>query len=175
MKRQYRRGRRGTFILILIMGLYVVGFSYLLVRLAHFNPLTGTYTYDPRTDTPSNFFLANRPEVVLVDTLTKQIQRDGTYPPNATTPVAKITPLKVDISTYTDWQAYAYINTRLDYTDGTVRIETFRFHSSGSEGMVLVWPLSLVADITFHATYGRLTSCQELPNELPPQAACGLD
>jgi hypothetical protein len=171
MKSQYRRSRRGNYVLILAIGLIVVGTSFLLVRLTHFNPLTGTYTYDPRTDTPSNFFLANRPDLVLVDALTKQIARDGSYPPNASAKVAKITPLKVDISTYTDWQAYAYINTRLDYTDGTARIETFRFHSSGSEGMF--WPLA--GDITFHATYGRLTGCQELPNEWLPQAECGLD
>jgi hypothetical protein len=173
LKSQYRRSRRARYILILAIGLIVVFASALFVRLSHFNPLSGTYTYDPRTDNPSDFFLANRPDVVLVDTLTKQIEREGTYPPNATAKVAKITPLKVDINTYTDWQAYAYIQTRLDYADGTARVETFRFHSGGSEGML--WPLSLGGEITYHAAYGRLAECSELPSEPPGQAVCGLD
>ena len=166
-----RRGRLGYYFLGICLALVIA--AAVFIRVTHFNPLTGTYTYDPRTDQPSGFFLANRPDFVLVDALTKQIQRDGTYPPNAAAKVVKITPLNVDIGTYTDWQAYAYIRTRLDYADGTTRVETFRFHSGGSQGML--WPLSPGGEITYHAIYGRLTECSELPDEPSGQAVCGLN
>jgi hypothetical protein len=142
----------------------------LLVLITHFNPLTGVYTYDPRTDQPSRLVLANRPDLVFIDALTKQLERDGTYPPNATANVVRVEPIRVAVSTYTDWQAEAFVTTRLDYADGSSRVEEFRFHSVGSEG---AW-LPLVGDITYHAFYARLAGCKEIPDEPAGKSVCGI-
>lgn len=139
--------RRCILVSGLVVCLFVTVAGVLLVLITHFNPLTGVYTYDPRTDQPSQLLLANRPDLVFVDALTKQLERDGTCPPNATAKVVRVEPIQVAVSTYTDWQAYAFVTTRLDYADGTSRVEEFRFHSVGSEG---IW-LPLVGDITNHA------------------------
>src|SRR5260221_1210640 len=98
--------RRRIFVSALVACLLVFIAGMLLVQISHFNPLTGVYTYDPRTDQPSRLVLANRPDLVLVDALTKQLERDGTYPPNAPSNVVSVEPIRVDVSTYTDWQAY---------------------------------------------------------------------
>jgi hypothetical protein len=162
--------KKRILVLALVGCLFVAIVGYLLVRISRFNAVTGIYTYDPRTDQPSNLFLANRPDVVLFDALSKQIEKDGTYPPNARAKVVKVEPVKVDVSTYTDWQAYAYVTTRLEYADGTTRFEEFRFHSGGSEG---AW-LPFVGDITIRAQYRRLAGCREIPEE-PSKSVCGLE
>jgi hypothetical protein len=112
MKRQILTGG-------LVGFLFVAVVAYLLLPLRQFNLATGVYTYNPRTDQPSSLFLVNRPDGVLLDTLAKQIEKDGTYPPNAKAKVTKVEPIKVDVTTYTDWQAYAYVTTQLVYADGT--------------------------------------------------------
>ncbi len=162
--------KKRILILALVGCLLVAIVGYLLVLISHFNPVTGIYTYDPRTAQPSSLFLANRPDVVLFDTLTKQIEKDGTYPPSAKAKVVKVEPVKVDLSTYTDFQAYAYVTTRLDYADGSSRFEEFYFHSGGSEG---AW-LPIVGDVTIRAVFGRLVGCREIPEE-PSKSECGLE
>jgi hypothetical protein len=137
------------------------------VLITHFNPLTGVYTYDPRTDQPSDLILANRPDLVFLDVLTKQIEKDGTYPPNAAATVVKVEPIQVAVSTYTDWQAFAFLTTRLDYADGTSKVEEFSFHSVGSQR---AW-LPIVGEITYHNYYARLIGCNEIPDE-PGKSTC---
>jgi hypothetical protein len=158
------------FVSALVACLLVSIAGVLLVQMTHFNPLTGIYTYDPRTDQPSRLVLANRPDLVLVDALTKQLARDGTYPPNAAVSVTGVEPIQVAVSTYTDWQAYAFVTTRLDYANGTARIEEFRFHSVASEGASLPYHI----DLTYHAFYGRLAECSEIPGEPAGKSVCGL-
>ena len=162
--------KRRILFLGLAVFLLVAVVVYLLSPLRQFNLVTGIYTYDPRTDQPSSLFLANRPDVVFLDVLTKQIEKDGTYPPSTKAKVVKVEPIKVDVSTYTDWQAEAYVTTRLDYADGTSRVEEFRFHSGGSEG---AW-LPIVGDITIRAVFGRLVGCKEILDEPAGKSVCGL-
>lgn len=162
--------KRRILLLGLVMFLFVAVVVYLLAPLRQFNLATGIYTYDPRTDQPSSLFLANRPDVVLLDILTKQIEKDGTYPPSVKAKVVKVEPIRVDVSTYTDWQAYAFVTTRFDYADGTSRVEEFRFHSVSSGG---AW-LPIVGDITIRAYYARLVGCKEIPEEPAGKSVCGI-
>jgi hypothetical protein len=154
-----------------VVSLAVCFIGYLLVSVSHYNFTTGFYSYDPRTDEPSGIFLANRPDRVLVEALTKQVGRDGTYPPaippNKKVRVIKVEPIRVDIGAQTDWQAYAYVTTRLDYEDGTSRLEEFRFHSSESGG---VW-LPNIGDVTIRAYYRALADCGE---ESPGKSICEM-
>ncbi|MCA1554562.1 MAG: hypothetical protein LC737_09310 [Chloroflexi bacterium] len=140
---------------------------WLIVVLTHFDLATGIYNYDPRSEEPSRLFLVNRPDHVLLDVLTKQLQRDGTYPPESRSQVINVQPLRVDVSTYTDWQAYAYITTRLNYADGTWRIIEFRFHSLGSGGI----PLPIINDVTIRAYFARVRECRP---ESEHKSVCGL-
>ena len=141
-----------------------------LALIVHLNPLTGVYTYDPRTNQPSNLVLANRPDLVFVDVLTKQIETDGTYPPYAKAKVVRVEPIRVAVSTYTDFQAYAFVTTRLDYADGTSRVEEFRFQSASSDGI----SLPLVNGITYHAFFARLGRCEVIPEEPAGKSVCGI-
>ena len=170
MRRTRALRRRRTLLFNLVAGLLVVMAGVLLVRITHFNFLTGDYSYDPRTDQPSRLVLANRPDLVLVDALTKQLDRDGTYPTNATVKVVRIEPIHVAVSIYTDFQVYAFVTTRLAYADGTARIEEFRFHSVGSDGA----DLPLINGVSYHAFYARLADCREIPGEPAGKSVCGL-
>ena len=161
---------RRNLVSALVVCLLVSMVGVLLIQITHFNPLTGIYTYDPRTDKPSPLILANRPDLVFVEVLTKLLAKDGTYPPSAIVEVIKVEPIRVAISTYTDWQAYAFVMARLDYADGTSRVEEFRFHSVSSEGIELPY-----FDITYHAFYARLTGCQEVPDLGVGQSVCGIE
>ena len=164
--------RKRILVSTLVVCLFVIIAGVLLVRITHFNPLTGVYTYDPRTDQPSDLIVANRPDLVFLDVLTKQIEKDGTYPPNAAAKVVKVEPIQVAVSTYTDWQAFAFVTTRLDYADGTSRVEEFRFHSVGSNGSPRAW-LPMVGEITYHSYYDRLIGCNQIPDE-PGKSVCGI-
>lgn len=159
---------------ILFLGLavflLVAVVMHVMSPLRQFNLATGVYTYDPRTDQPSSLFLVNRPDAALLDILTKQIEKDGTYPPNAKTKVTKVEPIKVDVTTYTDWQAYAYVITRLDYADGTSRVEEFRFHSVSSGG---AW-LPFIGDIAIASYYARLIGCKQIPDEPTGNSVCEI-
>jgi hypothetical protein len=166
MKRK-RNGRSLVSLLVIVM--LVIVASVLLVRITHFNPITGVYTYDPRTDQPSSLILANRPDLVLLDVLTNQINRDETYPPTAVAKVVKIEPIRVEVSTFTDFQAYAFVTTRFYYADGASRVEEFRFQSVSSDGI----SLPIINGFTYHAFFGRLSQCNILPSE-PGKSVCAI-
>jgi hypothetical protein len=161
--------RRGLVFSVLgvVMGLATVALFWLT---SHFNPLTGVYTYDPRTDQPGDLVLASRPDVVFVEALTKQIERDETYPPDAASKVVAIMPIRVALSLHTDWQVYAYVTTRLNYADGTSRVEEFRFFSQNQQRAWLPWVGDIVA---YHVYYAPLTGCQEAPGQ-PAQSVCDM-
>jgi hypothetical protein len=162
--------RRRILVSALVAGLFVAIAGVWLALIIHFNPLTGVYTYDPRTDQPSQLLLANRPDLVFVDVLTKQIERDGTYPPYAKATVVRVEPIRVAVSTYTDFQAYAFVTTRLDDADGTSRVEEFRFQSVSSEGI----SLPVVSGITYHAYFARLGWCKVVSEEPAGKSVCGI-
>lgn len=123
----------------------------------HFNPLTGVYFYDPQNDRPNSFFLSNRPERILVQSLLKQVERDGGYPPGEKRKLIKVEPVRVDLATYSDWATEAKVTTRLQYQDGTVFLEVFRFRDSGSEGMLM--PVVPGGEMSIHARFGNLGEC----------------
>ncbi len=144
-----RRTLVGISVLLIACAVVLYSARDVVELLTHFNPLNGFYTYDPRSEQPSNFFLANHPDIVIVNRLNKQIEQYDTYPPNYNAKVVRVEPVKVAISTYTDWQGYAYVTTRFDYADETSKFEEFRFHSHASKGM---W-LPVMGGITYHAYY----------------------
>jgi hypothetical protein len=136
----------------------------------HFNPVTGVYSYDPRTEQPNSFFLQNRPDDVLVQTLMRQIEKDGSYPAGATSKLTKVEPVHVDLSIYSDWAAEAKVTTRLYYDDGSVTTEVFRFFDVGSMGMFM--PFVPGQELSTHAYFDRLARCA---SEGPGVSYCGVD
>ncbi len=135
----------------------------------HFNPFTGTYSYDPRTETPISFFALNRPEEVLVQTLQRQIARDGSYPAGGAQKLIAIEPVRVEVSIYSDWAAFARVTTRLHYQDGSVSTEAFRFRDAGSLGMLN--PIAPGGEMSIYPRFGNLGDCQP---EAAGSSYCGF-
>jgi hypothetical protein len=156
-------GMVGSIIFFAVIGLHAI----------HFNALTGVYTYDPRREQPNGFFLSNKPDEVLVQTLTQQIATDGSYPAGATQKIIRVEPIRVEVSTYSDWAAEARVTTRLTYQDGAVATEVFRFRDAGSNGMVM--PIAPGMEMSIHARFGRLAGCQPDPPAGTGASYCGLD
>jgi hypothetical protein len=155
---------------VALAGLTLVLAATLLLSVLHFNPVIGVYSYDPRHEQPNEFFLRNRPDDVLVQTLAKQIERDGSYPPGSTVKLVRIEPIHVDLATYSDWATEARVTARLYYEDGTASMEVFRFRDAGSEGMLM--PIAPGMEMSIRAQFGRLAGCTR---EQPGASYCGLD
>ncbi len=128
------------------------------ISLMHFDPSTGVYSYDPQKEEPNSFFLANRPERLLTQSLMMQSERDGGFPSGAKRKLVKIEPVRVDLATYSDWAAEASVMARLEYDDGTVSVEMFRFRDTGSEGMLM--PIAPGGEMSVHARFDRLGDCK---------------
>ncbi len=138
--------------------------------LFHFDPVRGIYSYDPRSGQPSTLFLSNRPEQVLVESLAKQTQRDGSYPPGEKRELVRVEPVHVELATYSDWATEAKVTVRLEYNDGTSVTELFRFRDSGSEGMLM--PVAPGGEMSIHARFGHLGDCLR---EGQGKSYCALD
>jgi hypothetical protein len=119
---------------------------------------SGTYSYDPRRDQPSQYIVENRPEAVLLATLQQQIARDGTYPRDAQAQIAALEPTNVELQIGTDWHAVAYVTMLLRYDNGTEQQEVFEFQSLNSEG----FDLPFLPDIALRNTFGGLTTCRKI-------------
>jgi hypothetical protein len=146
-------------VLVVAFGLYAL----------HFNPFTGTYSYDPRTEKPIGFFALNRPEDVLVQTLQRQIARDGSFPAGDAQKLIAIEPVRVEVSIYSDWAASARVTTRLHYQDGSVSTEAFRFRDAGSLGMLN--PIAPGGEMKIYPRFGNLGDCQP---EAAGSSYCGF-
>ncbi len=141
----------------------------LLVLVAHFNPLTGVYSYDPRHEEPNGFFVVNRPEATLAQKIKQQIAQAGSYPPGIEDRIVGIEPVRVDVATYSDWAAEARVTTQLVYANGTVATEVFRFRDAGSEGMLM--PIAPGTEMSIRARFGNLADC--VPQE-PGKSYCDI-
>ncbi len=141
--------------------------SFLLL---HFDLVRGVYSYDPRSQQPSTLFLSNRPEQILVESLARQTEKDGSYPPGEKRKLVRVEPLHVELATYSDWASEARVTVRLEYSDGTSAIELFRFRDSGSEGILM--PVAPGGEMSIHARFGNLGECS---SEGPGKSYCGLN
>ena len=112
-------------LIVVFFGLMAIISLTWLLLFSHFNVITGEYAYDPRTDTPSRLVFQNTPESVLIEVLSKQIQRDGTYPPGAP-PIKGYEPIHTQVNLYTDWLGMARVTMLLEYASGEQVEENFR-------------------------------------------------
>ena len=141
-------------LLLVAIGLLLV--CVWLFPVWHFNPFTGTYTYDPRWDRPGLLVTFDRPDERLLEVLNRQIARDGTYPPGASAKTTKVELTQVRMELYTDWYPTTTVTAVLHYADGSSRLMDFSFHGTGGAGL----EVGSFA-VAYFNTYARLGHCFE--------------
>ena len=129
----------------------------IVTSFGHFNPIFGTYTYDPRRDGSPAILMYNSPEPYVVSYFQNKFAQEGSYPVGNPRKITSIEATETTASVYTDWQTGMETKMLLHYDDNSTHTITFKYHSFGSaEG----W-FGVSVQAQFNDQMFRIVHCDE--------------